>query len=219
LRRGFSFDGEETMRTSMVTQDASTFVSLAQAVALARTEGVLDDDSAADLSAALVAGILSGCMEVETYGRVHEALALLLEKAFEGAAEFLPPAPTREGSAEDPLGVYLEVVGDAWEKVSWNEEACGRLKAFAREVFDLGRAHFGAPGWFSAPLGTDAEDLLRKARAAGLLVLSIDGSLPAGETGGVLKEWDPTEPAEGLRAVLGWGERRLALDLRGTGRA
>ncbi len=200
------------MKASMISRDASTFVALAQAVALARAEGVLEEDVSVDLSAALVAGILTGCMEMETYGRVHEAMARLLEKAFEGARLEPPPAErSGEAETEGPLGVYLEVVGEAWDKVSWEEEACARLKTFAREAFDLNRARFGDEGWFEAPLRRDPVQLLRRARSAGLLIVSIEGALPAARTTGVLR--DAGAPATAPRVLLGWGDRRIALDV------
>ncbi len=200
------------MKTSMVSREASTFVSLAQAVQLARTEGVLDAETSSDLSAALVAGMLTGCMEMETYGRVHDALARLLEKAFEAPAREAKPAEAGEsGGAEGPLGVYLEVVGEAWDKVSWEEEASARLKRFVQKSFDLRKATFGAAGWFSAPLRADADAVLRDARAAGLLVVSMQGAPPAGAARALL--CDPESEPGAFRLVLGWGERRVALDL------
>ncbi|MBI5439620.1 MAG: hypothetical protein HY900_00240 [Deltaproteobacteria bacterium] len=201
------------MKTSMVSRDAKTFVALAQAVSLARTEGVLDAQTSVDLSAAFVAGILTGCMEMETYGRVHDALARLLEKAFETAPEPKGPSGSAEPPAgsEGPLGVYLEEVGEAWDKVSWDEEACGRLKGFARDSFDLKRARFGGPAWFTAPLRSTAEALLRKARAAGLLVVSIEGVFPGEGTWIVLRDPDPAPEAP--RIVFGWGDRRIAMAL------
>ncbi|MBE0618561.1 MAG: hypothetical protein IH608_11650, partial [Proteobacteria bacterium] len=100
------------MKSSMISQDADTFVALGQAVSLAAVEGALDEQGSRDLTAALVAGILSGCMELDTYARVHEALARLLERAFAGAS---PRAVARKpsnggagGSGDDALGVYLE---------------------------------------------------------------------------------------------------------------
>jgi hypothetical protein len=205
------------MKTSMVSRDAKTFVALAQAVGLARTEGVLDREASADLSAAFVAGILTGCMEMETYGRIHDALADLLEMAFEGSTQEVRPAAgskTATGTSEGPLGVYLEEVAEAWDKVSWDEEACGRLKRFVRESFDLGEARFGGESWFTAPLRTSAETLLRKARAAGLLVISMEGTLPAKGSRVLLR--DPAATAGTPRVVFGWGERRIAMDAAET---
>lgn len=203
------------MKTSMVSRDAKTFVALAQAVSLARSEGVLDAAASVDLSAAFVAGILTGCMEMDTYGRVHDALARLLENAFEGTAkEAKPSARIPEAEGEGPLGIYLEEVGEAWDKVSWDEEACGRLKAFARQSFDLKHARFGGSAWFTAPLKASPEAVLRKARTAGLLVVSMQGALPGKGSWVTLR--DPEANPESARIVLGWGDRRIAMDLTTT---
>lgn len=199
------------MKASMITRDADTFVSLGRAVTLAATEGALDRESSRDLTAALVAGILTGCMELDTYAKVHEALARLLEKAFEG-----PPVAAAAGQGggaepeDDTLGVYLEVVGEAWDKVGWDEN-CGPLKDFVRGAFDLDRAHFGEGSWFRAPLQADLESVLRRARAAGLLVVSVQGGAAGKPFEGVLHEPDAATPP--ARVVLGWGDRRAALDL------
>lgn len=203
------------MKTPMITRDADTFVALAQAVTLARAEGAVDARTSAELSAALVAGLLTGCMEMETYGKVHDALASLLERAFAGPtrpAEPSPPAGTGEDSS---LEVYLEVVADAWDKVSWDDEAASRLKSFVRKAFDLSRARFGEDGWFRAPLRTEPDRFVSDARAAGLLVVSIEGSPPAGSAEGTLR--DPGDRRVGSRVLLGWGERRVALDLGHAG--
>lgn len=202
------------MKNPMISQDADTFVSLGQAVSQAALEGALGHEDTRDLTAALVAGILSGCMELDTYSRVHDALARLLEQAFaeppEAKAGAQPRTEDREQGDED-LGVYLEVVGDAWEKVTWDEEACVLLKDFVERAFDLSRARFGEGAWFRAPLRGTIESLAREARAAGLLVVSIQGTPPEGELEATLETSDtPPGPA---RVVLGWGDRRTALDL------
>jgi hypothetical protein len=205
------------MMSLMITQDAETFVSLGKAVALARTEGAVDGATASDLAAALVAGVLAGCMDMGTYGRVHDALAALLEQAFEGPArevETAGAAPESEGS--EPLGAYLEVVGHAWEKVASDDEACKSLKAFARRAFDLKGARFGEGCWFRAPLKVDLPTLLQAAKAAGLLVVALEGTSPGLPLDGRLQ--DPASPAVVARVVLGWGDRRIALDLE-PGRA
>ncbi len=202
------------MKNSMITQDADTFVALGQAVSLATVEGALDREDTRDLTAALVAGILSGCMELDTYARVHDALARLLERAFEGPPPAAPGgAPPGGTGEEDPaaLGVYLEVVGNAWEKVTWEEEVCGRLKGFVADAFDLSRARFGEGAWFRAPLRGTVDDLSREARAAGLLVISAQGAVPEGALEATLETTDA--PAGPARLVLGWGDRRTALDL------
>jgi hypothetical protein len=208
------------MKTTMVAREADTFVALAQAVALARAEGAVDAKTSSSLSAGFVAGLLTGCMEMETYGQIHDALARLLEKAFEkperGAGSPVVRAsatPEAEGSLE----VYLEVVEDAWSKLSWEEETCGRLKAFARKTFDMGRATFGEGAWFRAPLRTDLSRLVREARSAGLLIVSMEGQPPGGATEAALR--DPSAPAARSRVVRGWGERRVALDLVPAGSA
>jgi len=201
------------MKASMITRDADTFVSLGRAVNLAATEGALDPESSRELTAALVAGILTGCMELDTYARVHDALACLLEKTFEGPPTAQVPATAGalgdEAGAES-LDVYLEVVGEAWEKVGW-EESCGPLKEFVRSAFDLDHAHFGEGAWFRAPLQADLESVLRRARAAGLLVVSVQGSGAGTPSEAVLHEPDAETPP--ARVVLGWGDRRAALDL------
>lgn len=195
----------------MITRDAETFVALAQAVTLAYAEGALDDDTSFELTAALVAGIVTGSMELTTYGRVHDALALLLEKAFEG-----PVRPVAGGAGpdrnrpEEPLGVYLEVVGNAWDRVTSDDEPYVGLTTFVRKAFDLGKADFGGRGWFCAPVRTDLDTLLRLSRAAGLAVLSVEGTAPK-KAEAVLQ--DPSGPAGSARVLLGWGDRRLALDL------
>jgi hypothetical protein len=202
------------MNTSMVAQDAETFVALGRAVSLAAGEGALAQEEASDLTAALVTGILAGGMELDTYARVHEALAHLLEKAFQAPAR---SAPSVSGSAstglaaDEPLGVYLEVVGDAWEKVSWEDDAFGRLKDFVRQVFDLTRSRFGDGAWFRAPLRTGFEALLESARAAGLMIVSVEGPSTRSAAEAVLR--DPNVSSSHTRIVLGWGDRRAALDL------
>ncbi len=202
------------MKTSMVTQDADTFVALGRALSLAALEGALDPDEAADLSAALVAGILTGCMDMETYARVHDALAQLLEQAFAGGVREIPPPPGRAGNAaagDEPLGVYLEVVGDAWDKVSWDEGSCEQLKSFVRRAFDLSRGHFGNGGWYHAPLRLGPEEVLQAARNVGLMVVAVEGTLPQGAVDAVLTAED--EPGGVARVILGWGERRAAVQL------
>lgn len=203
------------MKIFMVTQDAETFVSLGKAVALARTEGAIDEATATDLTAALVAGVLAGCMDMDAYGRVHDALAALLEKAFEGPAREVDSSlATSVDEGDEPLGAYLEVVGHAWEKVSSDEETCGGLAAFVRRSFDLNRARFGEGGWFRAPLKTELPTLLKAAKAAGLLIVALEGA-----PSGLLRDAclrDPAAPAGSSRVILGWGERRSALDLEPT---
>ncbi|GAB4277255.1 MAG: hypothetical protein Kow0092_33060 [Deferrisomatales bacterium] len=204
------------MSTSMIAQDAETFASLGRAVAMAETEGVLDRDEARELTAALVVAVLTGCMEFDTYARVHETLARLLEKAFEapprepGPPEQSPDAAGPE-PADEPLGVYLEVVGKAWDQVDWDPAACSRLKRFVERCFDLDRSTFGAQGWFRAPLERPARDLAREAKAAGLQVISLLGALPEGAAEAVLTA--PRMPPRGARILLGWGDRRTAVDL------
>jgi hypothetical protein len=203
------------MKSSMITQDADTFVALGQAVSLAAVEGALDEQGTRDLTAALVAGILSGCMELDTYARVHEALANLLERAFQGPPRSGAAGPGQAGAGaagDESLGVYLEVVGEAFEKVAWGDEVCGRLTAFVAGAFDLSRGRFGGGAWFRAPLRGSVEAVTREARAAGLLVVSIQGAAPPGDLEAVLETAEaPPGPS---RIVLGWGERRTALDLK-----
>lgn len=202
------------MKTSMVTRDADTFVALGRALSVAALEGALDPEECADLSAALVAGILTGCMDVDTYARVHDALALLLEQAFAGGVREMPSPPPRPGfgaASDEPLGVYLEVVGDAWDKVSWDEEACERLKSFVRSAFDLSRGHFGNSGWYHAPLRVGPEEVLLAARQVGLMVVAVEGTLPHGAVDAVLTAED--EPGGAARVILGWGDRRAAVQL------
>ncbi|WP_459942058.1 hypothetical protein [Deferrisoma palaeochoriense] len=200
------------MRRPMVTRDVETFVALGRAVSLAAAEGALEPEEARDLAAALVAGILSGCMEFDTYARIHDALARLLDRAFEAEAAPLqpPPGPTEEEPPDEPLGVYLEVVGEAWDQVG-GEENCAGLKGFAARVFDLGRARFGNGGWFSAPLRVSGAELIRLARGAGLLIVSLQGPEPA--AGAEVRLGAPGgPPPKGFRLLLGWGDRRAALE-------
>ncbi|MHB8764262.1 MAG: hypothetical protein ACYDA8_08010 [Deferrisomatales bacterium] len=205
----------------MVTQDAETFVALGRAVSLAAAEGALEPAAAADLSAALVAGILSGCMDLDTYARVHDALARLLERAFELGPAPAPRSgpgsgPSAGAAAAEPLDVYLEVVGEAWGKVAWDEEACSRLKGFVEQCFDVARGEFDSHDWYRAPLGCSPAALQGAARAAGLLVISCQGSVPRGELVATLRDAGAAPGAAGL--VLGWGERRVALELSPAGR-
>ncbi len=198
----------------MVTQDADTFVALGRAVDMAAAEGALGPDEAADLSTALVAGILSGAMDLDTYTRVHEALARLLDRAFaQGSREAgeAPAAPAGPGGDEEPLGVYLQVVGDAWERVSPEEEGGARLRRFVSGVLSVAEARFGAGGWFRARLRVGSDEVLRRARVAGLLVVSIQGP-PVGP-GAEARLSDPESPPGPTRIVLGWGGQRTALDL------
>jgi len=200
----------------MVTQDADTFVALGRAVDMAAAEGALSPDEAADLSSALVAGILSGCMDLESYTRVHEALARLLDRAFargsRTAGEASPsPEPAGPGGEDEPLGVYLQVVGDAWDCVSPADEGGARLRRFVSATFVAARARFGEGAWFRAPLRTGSDELIRRARAAGLLVVSIQGP-PVGP-GVEARLSAPESPPGPTRIVLGWGEQRTALDL------
>ena len=202
------------MKASKVAREAQTFVALGRAVSLAAGEGALRKAESADLSAALVVALITGGMELETYTRLHEALARLLEKAFEGPARRATGTakpPARPSEAEEPLGLYLEVVGDAWEKVRWEGEASGRLARFVRRSFDLDRARFGEGCWFRAPLKAGAEEVLRAAKAAGLLVLSVEGALPKGPAEALVA--DPDSPPSRPRVTLGWGDRRTALEL------
>lgn len=201
------------MKRPMVRQDAETFVALGRAVALARAEKAIDAPTAAQLTAALAAGILAGCMDMGTYSRVHDALAALLEQAFEGPVREVESAPTIPADPEsrEPLGAYLEVVGEAWDKVSWEEEACGGIVAFVRRTFDLRRARFGDGAWLRAPLKKDVSGVVKAAKAAGLLVVAVDGREPVGIVDATFG--DPASPAGAARVVLGWGERRTAIDL------
>jgi hypothetical protein len=199
------------MKKPMVTQDAHTFVALGRAMSLAAVEGALEPDEFQELAAALVAGILSGCMELDTYARVHDAMARLLEHAFHGPPITPSAATELEDGGDESLGVYLEVVGEAWEKVGWNQDACGLLKGFVARSFDLSRGRFGEGGWFRAPLQGNIEDLTRAARGAGLLVVSVQGEVSREATDAVLEE--PTAAPGPARVVLGWGDRRTALDL------
>jgi hypothetical protein len=202
------------MKTSMIAREAQTFVALGRAVSLAAGEGALHKTESADLSAALVVALITGGMELETYARLHDALARLLEKAFETPARGVTSTANvsaRSSEAEEPLGVYLEVVGDAWEKVSWEGEPSGRIARFVRRSFDLDRARFGEGCWFRAPLKASAEEVLRAAKAAGLLVISVEGALPKspGEACMAAPDSRPTRP----RVTLGWGDRRTVLEL------
>ncbi len=197
----------------MVTRDVETFVGLGRAVALAAAERALAPQEARELTAALVAGILSGCMEFETYARIHDAMARLLDRAFaQGAAPVSAPADA-SAPPDEPLGIYLEVVGEAWDQVSIQDEACEGLKGFAGRAFDLGRARFGNGSWFQAPLRVGGAEVLRLARAAGLLVVSVAGPMPAPASDGYLT--DPARAPGAFRVVLGWGDRRIALDTGG----
>ena len=202
----------------MVSQDAETFVALGRAMSLAADEGALDAADARDLSAALVAAILTGSMELDTYARVHETLARLLELTF--SAESREPVPTTSGPAsgfetagEDNLGVYLEVVGEAWDKVNRQEDGSGRVRAFVLNAFDLDHARFGGECWFEAPLKLSTEDLVRRARGAGLLIINIEPGPGNGHLTGRLCPTDVAQAAPGGRVVLGWGARRASLTL------
>lgn len=203
------------MNSSMITQDAKTFVALGRAVARAGAEGALDPESSSDLIAALVAGILTGCMEFDTYASVHDALAKMLEAAFEGSSRSVPfvfPEKSIGEQKEDsPLEVYLEVVGDAWKKVGWDEVSSGALQRFVLKSFDLSCAEFGGACWFKAPLKENFEALAREAKACGLSVLSISGRPPMGKVEAVLCD---AEASMGeARVVVGWGDRKTAIDL------
>lgn len=205
------------MNGSMVKRDAETFVALARAVTLAQAEGALDEETTYDLAAALVAGMLTGSMEMGTYGKVHDALARLLEKAFEGPVRAMDAAsPKGSKISEEPLGVYLEVVGDAWDKVTSADEPYGGLTAFVRTSFDLSRARFGEDAWFRAPLRTGLDVLLKRAKTAGLLLVSTQGESPD-PADAILQDLSAQEGD--ARVVLGWGERRTALDIVPAARA
>jgi len=202
------------MKTSMIRQDAQTFVALGQAVSLALSEGAIDREEAEDLTASLVVGILAGGMHLETYARVHETLARLLERAFEGPAKrALDPQERgpKDPATEGPLDVYLEVVGDAWEKVGWEHEGYPKLSVFVHRVFDLAQSRFGDGAWFRAPLRTDFSALVDNARKAGLLIVSLDGFPVEGQAEAALR--DPESLPAPMRVVLGWGDRRAALDI------
>jgi hypothetical protein len=200
----------------MVTQDAETFVALGRAMSLAADEGALDAESARDLSAALVAAILTGSMELDTYARIHEALARLLELTFSGGGAAAPEAVSAAGTpapTEDNLGVYLEVVGEAWDKVNNHEDGSTRVRTFVSEAFDLAHARFGGECWFEAPLGVSPQELVRRAKVAGLLVVAIE-PVPPGT--GLTARLCPPDASPGAalgRVVFGWGERRSSLTL------
>ncbi len=199
------------MRTSMIARETDMFVALGQAVALARAEGAVAPEEAARLSSALVGGILTGCMNLDTYARVHDALARLLDQAFQKPLH--PPvssAPPVPDGGQGNLNVYLDVVGEAWDRVDWDEALCRRVQGFVTSVFEVGEGRFGGEAWFRAPLRTSLEAVQSLARAAGLLVVSFrpprngpvrQGALTAAEA------LPPSAPA----IVLGWGERRTAL--------
>jgi hypothetical protein len=204
------------MSCLMVSQDAETFVALGRAMALAAEEGALATADARDLSAALVAAILTGSMELDTYACVHEALARLLELTFAADSQrpvFAAPEPGVKSAGEDSLGVYLEVVGEAWDKVSRQEEGNAQVRDFVRSAFDLDHARFGGPCWFEAPLKLSAEDLVRRARGAGLLIVTIEPGPESGDLTGSLCPADTAQAVAGGRVVLGWGERRASLTL------
>ncbi len=199
------------MRTSMIARETDTFVALGQAVALARAEGAVDPEEAARLSSALVGGILTGCMNLETYARVHDALARLLDQAFQRPVHPSgPSAVAVPDSGQENLNVYLDVVGEAWDRVDWDEEMCRRVQDFVAAVFRVEEGRFGGAAWFRAPLRASLDEVQTLARAAGLLVVSFrppkngpprQGALTAAEG------LPPSVPA----VVLGWGERRTAL--------
>ena len=199
------------MRTSMIARETDTFVALGQAVALARAEGAVAPEEAVRLSSALVGGILTGCMNLETYARVHDALARLLDQAFRKPVPPAPrpPAPATEG-AEESLNVYLDVVGEAWDRVDWDEQMCRRVQGFVTSVFEVAEGRFGGEAWFQAPLRASLDEVQALARAAGLLVVSFrpprDGAVRQGALTAA-ENLSPSAPA----VVLGWGERRTAL--------
>lgn len=199
----------------MVTRDAETFVALGRAMSLATAEGALEAAAARDLAAALVAAILTGSMDLDTYAQIHEALARLLELTFAGGvAEETSTgpssrSPTTEG--EDSLGGYLEIVGEAWDKVSRQEEGNGRVRGFIRNSFDLTRAHFGGECWFEAPLLIPPEEMVQRARAAGLLIVAIEPASPGTELTARLCPPDAAHEANCGRVILGWGDRRADL--------
>jgi len=205
-----------SMNSSMITQDAKTFVALGRAVSQASLEGALDEKSSLDLTAALVAGILTGCMEFDTYAQVHDALAKMLELAFEGPARAAPIAaltenPLTEAKEESPFEVYLEIVGDAWKQVGWDEESSTSLKRFVLNSFDLSQAEFGNGCWFKAPLKENFQTLSREAKFCGLSVLSISGRPPTGKAQATMRPTDA--PMREARMIVGWGDRQTAIDL------
>jgi hypothetical protein len=205
------------MSLSMVTRDAETFVALGRAMSLAAEEGALEAAAARDLAAALVAAILTGSMDLDTYAQIHEALARLLELTFasgesrEASTTPGPRTPAAEG--EESLGGYLEVVGEAWDKVTRGEEGSDRVRGFIRSCFDLAHARFGGECWFEAPLLISPEELVQRARAAGLLIVAIEPAAQGIELKARLCPPDATREANCGRVVLGWGERRANLSL------
>lgn len=204
----------------MITQDAETFVALGRAMSLAAAEGALEADDAHDLAAALVAAILTGSMELDTYARIHEALARLLERTFTGPRVAAAPRTAAGGGSrfagEDHLGVYLEVVGEAWDTVSGAYDGTARVRAFVGATFDLERGRFGGECWFEAPLQTSAEELVRRAKAAGLLIVDMEAVTADTPLVGRLCPPECPQPATGGRVVFGWGERRSRLSLADT---
>lgn len=200
----------------MITQDAKTFVALGRAVSQAFLEGALDAKNSLDLTAALVAGIITGCMEFDAYAQVHDALAKMLELAFESPARTTPVAALtqkthHETKEKSPFEIYLEIVGDAWKQVGWEEEASERLKRFVLNSFDLSQAEFGNGCWFKAPLKENLQTLSREAKFCGLSVLSISGRPPTGKAQATLHPTDA--PMREARMIVGWGERQTAIDL------
>lgn len=204
----------------MITQDAETFVALGRAMSLAAAEGALEADDARDLAAALVAAILTGSMELDTYARIHEALACLLERTFAGPRVSATLQTAVGGGprplGEDHLGVYLEVVGEAWDTVSSAEDGTARVRAFVDATFDLEHGRFGGECWFEAPLQASAEELVRRAKAAGLLIVDLQAVAADTPLVGRLCAADHPQAPTGGRVVFGWGERRSRLCLTNT---
>jgi len=197
----------------MTLEQARSLAALGRVLAAARDDGVLAAEEYGTLAASLAAGILTGNIAMDDYAAVHEALARILEAAFDGSLSSEGTAAVEAaGDPGDFLGAELEVVGDVWGEVEMDGEQNFVLENFLTDAFDMERSTFGETFWFAAPLRLTVDRVREAARRAGLaLIAREEGEKVPSE--GLFTEGENDAPAAAGKLLLGWGDRRFTLAL------
>jgi hypothetical protein len=190
----------------MTRRDNEPFLSLGNALAIARDEGTLTTDEFAPLAGALGTWIVTGQMPLEGYTEIHRALGRVVESVFSA-----PKGGASLGGQGVALGNHLESVGQMWSQVGLTDEALKRVSALFERVFDLGSVAFDDEGGLVAPLEVTTAELIEGLRASGVTIHSYKEELPNAPVFGVLT--DENRECELPCIILGWGGRKTALQL------
>jgi hypothetical protein len=189
----------------MSRREKEPFLSLGNALAIARDEGTLTADEFAPLAGALGTWIVTGQMPLDGYTEIHRALGRVVESVFSA-----PAGNSLSGQSVD-LGNHLESVGQMWSQVGLTDEALKRVSVLFQKVFDLGSVRFDEEGGFVARLEVSTAELIEGLRASGVIIHSYKEELPAAPVIGVLT--DEHEGCDIPCIILGWGGRKTALQL------